>query len=844
MDRIVSALSRAFGRVELLARGVDGDRRLAEEALAGGRLMEAHGHARALLQRVPESPIGLALLAQAAGRCGLHDEEARALQRLVKQAPWRSDLWLKLGQAQARAGHSEGRAEFERASHAQDPGVARQALLALADLEISVQLEPRATRWLDRIPQHPSSDDDALALRRMECALLRQDIASVETFAGMLQLNDGRSRLAAAKAKAALPDLAFGASALALASAAWVLDAKGAEATACSLLGQSRDLVWVGRMRQVASDKGVLDKATWQAAFALAEGREQDAQAALLDAVAQDDRIAAEELLRLAAKGQDFDLLAALDERAPTRVPEAQQQLLSALRLHRSGKSGEALDALAAVGTSRSAWSDRLEEHILCNVLEAAKADQEAWQIPLQSLRQAAAQLGQPTVLAHLERLAADLDRPLSLAVIGEFNAGKSTFLNALLGAEVAPMGVRPTTACLHRLAWAPDAFVRILTASESDRVVGHEQLRPTLKELEAQGCLVEQVFIYAPIEALRRAEILDTPGFNASDKSHARRARAGIEQADVALWLLDATSPLKNSERQVLESLGKSGVPLVVLVNKADRLDSTQLGKVMGYVKSALKEVAVRSIIEPIAFSARDALRRRTQDPQHASDDTMAQVENLLRQQVVDRQKHWRYMTMRRALKVHASQLASALASRAKDEEERRLDTIQKARETTAAANELLSQPEARSRLCEAVLDALAEPLRALRDDLAPLAAVLETEQQDPEVQSYRIQCTQERLVPAIAEVLHEKFSLDHKQSRELRAHLRSSLGGSAALKNARLAGEDLLWALEAALSSCALVLTEQAPIRQVAGGAEIQQRRLQALLCAFASTAASDAP
>ena len=43
-------------------------------------------------------------------------------------------------------------------------------------------------------------------------------------------------------------------------------------------------------------------------------------------------------------------------------------------------------------------------------------------------------------------------DRPLLVAVMGEFNAGKSSFVNALCGDEVAPTGVTPTTATINVL--------------------------------------------------------------------------------------------------------------------------------------------------------------------------------------------------------------------------------------------------------------------------------------------------------------------------------------------------------------------------------------------------------
>jgi hypothetical protein len=51
---------------------------------------------------------------------------------------------------------------------------------------------------------------------------------------------------------------------------------------------------------------------------------------------------------------------------------------------------------------------------------------------------------------AQLDRLAAGVDQPCVVAVAGRMKAGKSTFINALLGADLAPVGARETTATVN----------------------------------------------------------------------------------------------------------------------------------------------------------------------------------------------------------------------------------------------------------------------------------------------------------------------------------------------------------------------------------------------------------
>src|SRR5262249_18433685 len=84
--------------------------------------------------------------------------------------------------------------------------------------------------------------------------------------------------------------------------------------------------------------------------------------------------------------------------------------------------------------------------------------------VALQELGEIASGLGAKSLKERLDR---ELVRKLEedrfhLVVVGEFNHGKSTFVNALLGEAVLPVGVTPTTAAIHHLKYSerPEATV------------------------------------------------------------------------------------------------------------------------------------------------------------------------------------------------------------------------------------------------------------------------------------------------------------------------------------------------------------------------------------------------
>ncbi len=182
---------------------------------------------------------------------------------------------------------------------------------------------------------------------------------------------------------------------------------------------------------------------------------------------------------------------------------------------------------------------------------DGAQAD---WPKLLSRLDALARALADLSSVAAVADLAAERARPVRLAIVGEFNAGKSTFINALIGADVAPTGVLPTTATLHHLRWAPDPIARIIFAPDTSRPSASSRSTSCARRyasLDAAASIVERVELHMPLPFLVRVEILDTPGFNAPDPGTREVARSAFEEADVALWLLDATQALKQSERR-----------------------------------------------------------------------------------------------------------------------------------------------------------------------------------------------------------------------------------------------------------------------------------------------------
>ncbi len=244
--------------------------------------------------------------------------------------------------------------------------------------------------------------------------------------------------------------------------------------------------------------------------------------------------------------------LALPDEPGDALVADA-RLLARAFPIEADAGVGALNAALPVSNPHLNTWASALAREVSGTWVPASGAPAN-WPLLLSRLDGYAHAIGDVGAVVALGDLATERARPVRLAIVGEFNAGKSTFINALIGAEVAPTGVLPTTATLHHLRWAPDRFAKILFAKGTDspeRIVSLGDLRSALAVCDPAS--VRRVEIGVPIASLVRVEILDTPGFNSYDPGHAVVARAALEEADVAIWLVDATHAIKDSESAVV---------------------------------------------------------------------------------------------------------------------------------------------------------------------------------------------------------------------------------------------------------------------------------------------------
>lgn len=216
-----------------------------------------------------------------------------------------------------------------------------------------------------------------------------------------------------------------------------------------------------------------------------------------------------------------------------------------------------------------------------------------------------------------LARAVEAYDRPLLVAVMGEFNAGKSSFVNALAGDDVARVGVTPTTATINILRYGPGGGGRVRFQDGRVRDLLPEELTSYLGGLDDEEAVrVRAIEVYSGAESLRHIEIVDTPGLNSLRPEHEQVARAFVNEADAVVWVFSFGQAAKASERAALELLHGAGKQVLGVVNKVDGATPAEIDEVLAHTRRTLGDRLAR-LVPFSARLARQAQRTATVDPQ-----------------------------------------------------------------------------------------------------------------------------------------------------------------------------------------------------------------------------------
>lgn len=201
------------------------------------------------------------------------------------------------------------------------------------------------------------------------------------------------------------------------------------------------------------------------------------------------------------------------------------------------------------------------------------------------------AQLPSTELKERLNALNTLFYEPLSVAVVGQFSSGKSSFLNAILGADILPTGVIPVTAKPTFIKYAPQAFLKALYEDGRQEYLGLDALADFVDQRKDMKA-VKALYIHLPNEILKQVSFIDTPGLNSRSAKDTAETMKILKECSGLIWLSLIDNAARAGELAELSLVPKTlKNHAICALNQKDKLSSDEIERVLNHSKITYNE-------------------------------------------------------------------------------------------------------------------------------------------------------------------------------------------------------------------------------------------------------------
>jgi GTP-binding protein EngB required for normal cell division len=189
---------------------------------------------------------------------------------------------------------------------------------------------------------------------------------------------------------------------------------------------------------------------------------------------------------------------------------------------------------------------------------------------------------------------------PIDVVILGQFKAGKSSFINSLIGKDVLPVGAIPVTTAITRLQYgeAEGAVVRHFDGLTTE--VPLADIAEFTSEAKNPGNQknVNVVDIELPsLEEYTGLRLVDTPGLGSVFKYHKSTSENWLPEVGAALLAISSDRPLSENDLELIRELTRHTPNIILLLTKADLLTAEQHQEVIQFFRQTLQRELNREL-------------------------------------------------------------------------------------------------------------------------------------------------------------------------------------------------------------------------------------------------------
>lgn len=231
------------------------------------------------------------------------------------------------------------------------------------------------------------------------------------------------------------------------------------------------------------------------------------------------------------------------------------------------------------------------------------------FQLILDKLEQFYGLLNLPEKSDELKQIAGTITASdfIDVAVVGQFKAGKSSFINSLLGEAVIPTGFLPVTSVITRVRYGKHLEVILMHQGGQSETIPPEKLIEFCSEQFNPGNKrkIEVIDVYHPaLKDLSKIRLVDTPGLGSISEETTQVTTRWLTEASFALLIISSERPLSAADLAVVEQLKKICPRISLLITKIDLVPSQEHTRLMEYIRKGISAFSTDYPIQILGYS------------------------------------------------------------------------------------------------------------------------------------------------------------------------------------------------------------------------------------------------
>jgi len=180
----------------------------------------------------------------------------------------------------------------------------------------------------------------------------------------------------------------------------------------------------------------------------------------------------------------------------------------------------------------------------------------------------------------------------VNVVVLGRFKAGKSSFLNSIIGRDIIPVDVLPTTNVVTQIYYGDTDCAIVHFISGQVKKISFTQLTEFVTEKNNPSNAKQISEVIMKLSSLQRFQgikFFDTPGLGSIFVHNDNSSMELLPKVGAAIIVVSVDSPLSENDMLLIKELAKYTPEVIILLTKADLVSESQLEEIMGFVQEQL---------------------------------------------------------------------------------------------------------------------------------------------------------------------------------------------------------------------------------------------------------------